>query len=1431
MRVKEYIARYATFVRGGKTIKSVLSANSLGLAWGVPRCNTSGFERKAPDLVGKDEKQSRLESSPKCVTIVSRRIRPRRNLSFLCALSGVHMLVNINEGAVIAQLVERMAEYGILVDPAELRDKADGNLHRVHAAGDARGTKKAWFTLHLDGRPAGSFGHHSKFSGETFFFRFNGEVAPETAAQRREREEKSALEKAAKAEERRQKAEKAERTAKRAKATLEQYDADKHAVLNGYLEHKVIGDAPDVLFDSAGVSTFGIPNALVVPMQDLDGRVWSLQGIFRDANNFLGRDRSYLPGTLKDGLHFPIGEVQQRDGADVYVVCEGLATGLQINRATNHRVLVAFDAGNLVHVARALRDRHPDATILIAGDNDRWKDPARNPGLTSMFDVMSAVGGWGVWPPYMEDAGAADEAGKLRGPTDFDDWVREHGAESARDIFEAVIEQVTVAKHKAKAEARAAMRKAQRPVAPSVEQTREVVELPVIVKPWTLPKVEIKSAPLSKHLDQLLDYARRDDLSEADRLHVAALAWTICLKHSASIPVKLDSIEKLMAEIRWTNAPLHSATFAAISAAIEKLVAKRKRAALAHVSISDDVLARHEYIQCDEIPVLTDADERAVLWMPMASGKTKHVLKPFAERFHARINATGDGEQGANGSFLAVSPRVALVHDLASTLGEDLPAGTLAHYQHVDNNSAFAVDMLATCLPSVTKANHASIIDRCTDLAVDEFTAQMAFVPSTMCSTKDGNNKDVYFKLLDLISSSQRFIVADADMNDRAIEFLEARIPADKKLKIFHMPKTQHGMKVRFGHDGRDFRIALAEAAALLDEGKAIVFACETVDLAKDVDLYLRGEHPTKRIIKIDGDNSTMPEQEKFLANADAESRNWDAVIHTPVIGSGISITHKVRKPETGELECVPHFAKVFFAGNGHAIKPSDAFQMMRRVRYVTEFTAVTRTNNRTGGIQDVDSALGALEDGTLLEHRPDEGNAEGDENQFNRFFVAEKLDAKHAKLARFAAALRWIMEYDGFVLTRIHQTEQQADQMTLEELGAEYDEKVKKVIIAARDLSKDEYDSTNMVGAKNEAELAELRRYRILSRLGGKALDHADVWDAWNGGSGVSVIDQFIAAIDGRADTRNSAVLLAHRTFNAARVRGFRYLFDGLATSVEMIRPGMVFTQSMADEIVGRAVAKREMLAAIGVIPESMGEGATYTPPEGSMKLALTFFRRMGLKFDRIDPARGIYQMTDSSFAFMRRWADMRQQAIGMVPRDIEPLAPVVPTTLEQAVCDALHHFGGGDLPAAITLEMVAARVNAGWDEADHVTTAKLAKPMRAAGMVKRAARLKVGKVAVWVWVQANTNPDNSAAHKFLASAAAVGAGKPVPLLHISPVSNAYIEIAPKCKSGTTLEEQVSDPARVDAYILSDDEFWAMDMPVPEEDEIDLMAIAATRE
>jgi hypothetical protein len=80
-----------------------------------------------------------------------------------------------------------------------------------------------------------------------------------------------------------------------------------------------------------------------------------------------GTDKLFLKGGRKSGLWHWCGDPA---GAAVLLVAEGYATGASLHQATGRPVAVAFDAGNLAPVAKALHQAHPAALIVVCGDDD-----------------------------------------------------------------------------------------------------------------------------------------------------------------------------------------------------------------------------------------------------------------------------------------------------------------------------------------------------------------------------------------------------------------------------------------------------------------------------------------------------------------------------------------------------------------------------------------------------------------------------------------------------------------------------------------------------------------------------------------------------------------------------------------------------------------------------------------------------------------------------------------------------------------------------------------------------------------------------------------------------------------------------------------------------------------------------------------------------
>lgn len=129
-------------------------------------------------------------------------------------------------------------------------------------------------------------------------------------------------------------------------------------------------------------------DALLIPVFDDLGRLQSLQFIQPD-----GQKRFKSGGRMAGGRVW-IGEP---DGKTTLLLCEGFATAATLHEATGLPVVVAFNAGNLLAVARDVRNKYRRARIVICGDNDLSTDG--NPGLTKASEAADCVNAELFLPP------------------------------------------------------------------------------------------------------------------------------------------------------------------------------------------------------------------------------------------------------------------------------------------------------------------------------------------------------------------------------------------------------------------------------------------------------------------------------------------------------------------------------------------------------------------------------------------------------------------------------------------------------------------------------------------------------------------------------------------------------------------------------------------------------------------------------------------------------------------------------------------------------------------------------------------------------------------------------------------------------------------------------------------------------------------------
>lgn len=269
-------------------------------------------------------------------------------------------------------MLDAMAAAGL--SPAKsIAPIADGQLHRYRVEGDRAGSQNGWYVLHAGRVPAGAFG--SWKTGQTCTWRAETDT-PLTRAERAElrRQHEDAQRRRA-AEQKRVHQETA------ARATGLWFRARPATDSHPYLRAKRV----------RAVGLRQLRDALLVPLRDERGKLWSLQFIQPDGG------KRFLSGGRTRGCYFAIGRPQ-----DCLVIAEGYATAATVFEATGAATAVAFNAGNLLPVARLLRRKFPRLRIIIAADDDH-ATPG-NPGMAAAHAAADAVGGEVVAPRFVEVA-------------------------------------------------------------------------------------------------------------------------------------------------------------------------------------------------------------------------------------------------------------------------------------------------------------------------------------------------------------------------------------------------------------------------------------------------------------------------------------------------------------------------------------------------------------------------------------------------------------------------------------------------------------------------------------------------------------------------------------------------------------------------------------------------------------------------------------------------------------------------------------------------------------------------------------------------------------------------------------------------------------------------------------------------------------------
>lgn len=251
----------------------------------------------------------------------------------------------LTEGDILSQFADALRDAGLVLDGPPIMD---GNWHRtpVDSAKNAKAKQGAYIGNIGDGnkeKPNGFIqnkltGFERSWSARGIF------LTPEQRAEF----DRAARESAAKRAE-----DVAASQEKAAEGALKRWKALKPAERHAYLERKHV-DAFGVRVDR---------DSLVIPIQDAEGKLWSLQDIPADSN----LSKLYVKNGRKTGCFHVIGDLQD---ASAVGFAEGYATGASVHMATGMPMVIVFDSGNISSVMGALAPAIEGKEKVICGDDD-----------------------------------------------------------------------------------------------------------------------------------------------------------------------------------------------------------------------------------------------------------------------------------------------------------------------------------------------------------------------------------------------------------------------------------------------------------------------------------------------------------------------------------------------------------------------------------------------------------------------------------------------------------------------------------------------------------------------------------------------------------------------------------------------------------------------------------------------------------------------------------------------------------------------------------------------------------------------------------------------------------------------------------------------------------------------------------------------------
>lgn len=387
-----------------------------------------------------------------------------------------------------------------------------------------------------------------------------------------------------------------------------------------------------------------------------------------------------------------------------------------------------------------------------------------------------------------------------------------------------------------------------------------------------------------------------------------------------------------------------------------------------------------------------------------------------------------------------------------------------------DLDPRFFTQKMGVCINSTPKFN---VHQRFRVLFIDEARQVLEHILSGAVE----NRQAVFDEFILAIQAADLVVVSDADLNDKTVAFFQKH-GGNKSHNLIKVDPLANDKTLHLIHD---HQALMNNMLKCLQADKNIFVASTSIKKTTETAAFFVEQGvPEDLILVVNSENKADEKQAAFLANPNAECLKYKTVIHSPTIGSGVSIT-------------TPHFDYNFLINCGN-LPANEALQMTARNRIAKDVFVSFSEQCNSDRVTDVDLLI---EGEGLKTARYMERNSNGtfSPSELGNLRI-DLYSRSNADMNDFANNFILLAEINGMTINydRANEEIYWLEAEKLKGLSGRVKEKTVDTIFASEVITESEAEALGEKNALTQAETNKLKRHMTTKMVGLETIEREDV-------------------------------------------------------------------------------------------------------------------------------------------------------------------------------------------------------------------------------------------------------------------------------------------------------------------------------------------------